>query len=157
MVIRCALRSETRIDVPPFRTNARERSFSRAWPCLPPEAAVPSCPHECGTHFPTTHSTPRSLADAKKLQAEGPPGIGSDPWQVGLTRSSETRAILIDPTKWDFAKKSRWLYTYLLGKLNTELHSKTVGVEGKNGFEVYRQICNIVDAIPANYQFYLDS
>ena len=42
-------------------------------------------------------------------------------------------------------------------KLNTELHAKTVSVENKNGLEVYRQICNIVDDVPENYKFFLDS
>ncbi len=44
---------------------------------------------------------------------------------------------LIGPSAWDFVEKSRWMYTYLLSKLNTELHSKTFGVEDKNGLEVY--------------------
>ena len=44
----------------------------------------------------------------------------------------------------------------MLPKLNTELHTKTIGVEGKNGLEVNRLICNTVDAVPENYQFYLD-
>ena len=38
----------------------------------------------------------------------------------------------------------------MLPNLNTELHAKTVSVEGKNGLEVYRQICNIVGAVPEN-------
>ena len=49
------------------------------------------------------------------------------------------------------------MYTYLLSKLNTELRSKTSGVEHKNGLEVYRSICNTVGAVPENDQFYLDS
>ena len=65
--------------------------------------------------------------------------------------------MLIDSTKWNFVEKTRWLHTYLINKLNTDLHSKIASVEGKNGFEVYRQICNIVDAVPANYKFFLDS
>ena len=64
---------------------------------------------------------------------------------------------LIDPCAWDFVEKSWWMYTYLLSKLNTELRSKTFGVENKNGLEVYRLICHSVDAVPENYQFYLDS
>ena len=49
------------------------------------------------------------------------------------------------------------MYTYHMGKLNAELHSKTFGVEHKNGLEVYRLICNTVDAVLENYQFYMDS
>ena len=60
-------------------------------------------------------------------------------------------ADLIDPGAWDFVEKSRWMYTYLMGKLNAELHSKTFGVENKNGSEVYRLICHPVDAVPENF------
>ena len=49
------------------------------------------------------------------------------------------------------------MYTYLLSKLNTELHTKTIGVEDKKGLEVYRLICNTVDAVLENYKFYPDS
>ena len=58
---------------------------------------------------------------------------------------------LIPPESWEFTEKTRWLYTYFLGKLNTELHGKTIGIEGKNGLEMYRQICKIIDAVPENY------
>ena len=64
---------------------------------------------------------------------------------------------LIDPASWEFTEKTRWLCTYFLGKLNTELHGKKIGIEGKNGLEMYRQPCNIIDAVPENYKFYLDS
>ena len=64
---------------------------------------------------------------------------------------------MISPDAWDFTEKSRWMFTYLLSRLTTELHTKTIGVEGKNGLEVYRLICNTVVAVPENYQFYFDS
>ena len=86
-----------------------------------------------------------------------PPGIQStsaDPWHHA---NRSFGADLIDVGSWDFDDKSRWLYTYLIAKLNTELHAKTSSVEGKNGLEVYRQMCNIVDAVPENYKFFLDS
>ena len=57
---------------------------------------------------------------------------------------------LIDPSNWEFTEKTRWLYTYFLSKLSTELHGKTIGIEGKNGLEMYRQICNIIGAVPEN-------
>ena len=64
---------------------------------------------------------------------------------------------MIDKSQWILAEKSRWLYTYLIGTLNTELHTETINIESKKGFGVYRQICNIVDAVPENYKSYLDS
>ena len=51
-----------------------------------------------------------------------------------------------DPRKIDimsdleFADKSRYLYTFLMTKLKTDLHGKTIRIEGRNGLELYRQI-----------------
>ena len=74
-----------------------------------------------------------------KIVAEGgvppAPGLpGSDPWADGGLPGAD----LVDPFIWEFVDKSRWMYTYLLSKLNAELQSKTLGVENKNGLEVYR-------------------
>ena len=49
------------------------------------------------------------------------------------------------------------MYTYLVGKLITDLHSKIISVEGKNGLEVYRLMCNAIEPTPKNYEFYLSS
>ena len=35
---------------------------------------------------------------------------------------------LIDPSAWEFTEKFRWILPYLMSKLSTELHSKTIGV-----------------------------
>ena len=84
-----------------------------------------------------------------------PPGISNaDPWhQMPRAEGGD----LINPDSWDFDEKSRWMFTYLIAKLNTELHAKTSSVENKSGLEVYRQMCNIVDAVPKNHKFFLDS
>ena len=48
----------------------------------------------------------------------------------------------IDLTQnWQFVEKSRFLHTYFLAKLNTELHGKCISITNKNGFEMYRRIC----------------
>jgi hypothetical protein len=95
---------------------------------------------------------------AKRVAENGhPPGLpGTDPWAEGRL-AGHMCPDLIPPESWEFTAKTRWLYTYVLGKLNAELHGKTIGIEGKNGLEMYRQICNIIDAVPENYKFYLDS
>ena len=62
-----------------------------------------------------------------------------------------------DSSDYCFAEKSKFLYAYLVSKLNTDLHDKTVGVEHKNGLEMYRQICQIVDAIPENAPFFMNA
>ena len=50
-----------------------------------------------------------------------------------------------------------FLNSYLICKLNTDLHTKTFGLEHKNGFELYRVVCQLVDAIPENAAFHLNN
>ena len=66
---------------------------------------------------------------------------GSDPWKIDIT------------SEWNFANKSRYLYTLLMTKLNTDLHGKTIGIEGRNGLELYRQIVHSDDQILENAKF----
>ena len=56
-----------------------------------------------------------------------------------------------------FAEKTKLFSAYLIGRLNADLHSKTVHVEHKNGFEPYRQTCQIVDAVPENAKFHMST
>ena len=67
--------------------------------------------------------------------------LGADPWKVVLTADLE------------FVDKSRYLYTFLLTRLNTHLHGKSIGIEGCNGLELYRQIVQSVDQSPENAKF----
>ena len=41
--------------------------------------------------------------------------------------------------------------------MHTSLHDRTVGVEHHNGFEIYRQICQMIDAVPENAEFHMAS
>ena len=95
----------------------------------------------------------------KKLAADGgasapfaPPGMpGMEPRSVGLGQGAAVSGIeMIDQSQWNVSVKSGWLYTYLIGKKDTELHTKTINIQGKKGFEGYRQNCNVVDAVPEN-------
>ena len=54
-----------------------------------------------------------------------------------------------------FHERTTYLNAYLVSKLNSNLHDKTVGVEHRNGFELYRQVCQIVDAVPENASFHM--
>ena len=36
------------------------------------------------------------------------------------------------------------------------MHEKAAGISNKNGYELYRSICNSVDAIPTNAEFTYD-
>ena len=60
----------------------------------------------------------------------------------------------VKPIDWDIEEKTRFMFTYLLGKLNTELHGKSVSVKNRNGLEIYRLVSQSVDALPTNAKFY---
>ena len=45
-----------------------------------------------------------------------------------------------DKGEYPFSEKSKFLYASLINKLNTDLHDRIISIEGKNGFEVYRQV-----------------
>ena len=82
------------------------------------------------------------IAKGRKRGPEGLPG-GPDPWH-------KKRDMIDD---WDFVKTSRLLYTFLLSSLYTELHGKTIGIEGRNGFELYRQVVKVADEILEHAKF----
>ena len=56
-----------------------------------------------------------------------------------------------------FLEMTTILNSYFICKLNTDLRTKTFGLDHKNGFELYRLVCQLVDAIPENAAFYLNS
>ena len=43
----------------------------------------------------------------------------------------------------------------MLAKVNTDLYGKSIGIENKNGFELYRLIVKAADDIPENAKFVL--
>ena len=47
------------------------------------------------------------------------------------------------------------MWNFLLSKLNAELYSKTLSIEGRNGFELYRQVVRAVDEMPENAKFFM--
>ena len=51
----------------------------------------------------------------------------------------------------------KFRYEYIIGKLNTDLHDRIIGMEGKNGFEVYRQIAQMFDDEPENAPFIMNA
>ena len=55
-----------------------------------------------------------------------------------------------------YGPASRKLYTFLLGKINTDMHERTATIEKKNGFELYRVIYNSIDPISSNADFACD-
>ena len=46
----------------------------------------------------------------------------------------------LDTSAYNFATASRFLHTFLLNKINTDMHERTAMIEKKNGFELYRVI-----------------
>ena len=82
--------------------------------------------------------------------------VDEDAFDVIITSAAENSAGKVQHSQWDFDEKSRFLYNYLLGKLNRKLYSLIVSVENQNGFEVFRIINAEMDAIPENAKFQLD-
>ena len=56
-----------------------------------------------------------------------------------------------------FADKTKFMHAFRVGKLNTYLYDRTAGIENKNGLEIFRQVCQIVDAVPENAPFFMNS
>ena len=56
-----------------------------------------------------------------------------------------------------FSEKNKFLYTYLINRLNTDLHDRIFSIEGNNGFEVYRQVAQILVAVPENAPFIMNA
>ena len=56
-----------------------------------------------------------------------------------------------------YLEKTMFLNSYLICRLNTELHTKTFGLDNQNGFDLYRQICQLVDSIPEDAAFHLSN
>ena len=65
-------------------------------------------------------------------------GDGFDAWAIDLG------------PEWQFAEKTRFMYKFLISNLSTKLHGKTIGIEARNGLELYRQVVQAVDDIPEN-------
>ena len=58
---------------------------------------------------------------------------------------------------YEYLDKTMLLNSYLICKLNTDLHTKTFGLDNQNGFELYRQINQLVDSIPEDAAFHLSN
>ena len=54
-----------------------------------------------------------------------------------------------------FQQRTTFVNAYLINKVSTSLHDRTVGVEHHDGFEIYRQICQMIDAVPENAEFHM--
>ena len=81
--------------------------------------------------------------------------ITQESWQVVIAQAEEELVRMGEQSSdlaasWGFAEKGRFLWTYLLSKLNTELHGKSISIAGRNGFELFRQVVRAVDDIPDN-------
>ena len=48
---------------------------------------------------------------------------------------------------------TKFLYAYLIGRLNADLYDRVAAIENKHVFEVYRQISQMFDAVPENAEF----
>ena len=44
-----------------------------------------------------------------------------------------------------------------MGKLSTDLFDRVSSIQHKNGFEVYRQVAQMIDSVPENAEFVLNA
>ena len=58
--------------------------------------------------------------------------------------------------EWGFEDKGRFLFNYMIGKLNTRLYEHTQNVADHNGWEVLRVIIEFMDKPPDNAKFQMD-
>ena len=94
-------------------------------------------------NIPSNRAIDKEIEERKKKGgSEGFSG-GLDPWTSKMDIADH----------WQFEEKSRFLWNFLLGRLNAELYSKTLSIENRNGFELYRQVVRAVDEIPENAKF----
>ena len=75
-------------------------------------------------------------------------GSSGDP----RTDSWTARAVDLGTT-WVFHEKGRFIWTFLMGKPNVDLYNRSVSIEHRNGFELYRLIVKAIDEIPENAKF----
>ena len=93
-------------------------------------------------NIPSNKAIDKEIEERKSKGGEGFSG-GPDPWTSKMDIGDH----------WQFEEKSRFLWNFLLGRLNADLYSKTLSIEGRNGFELYRQVVRAVDEIPENAKF----
>ena len=76
---------------------------------------------------------------------------------VDISSDSDIYALAPDASEYPFAEKTKFLYAYLMGKLSMDLYDRVASIESKHGFEVYRQIAQMIDAVPENAEFVMNA
>ena len=56
-----------------------------------------------------------------------------------------------------FVERSKFLYAYMVNKLNADSHDRIISIEGKNGSDAYRKVAQILDAVPENAPFIMNA
>ena len=73
--------------------------------------------------------------------------------QVEMGISSESA--LTEEFDYPSRQRTTFLNAYLVSKLNTSLHDKVVRVEHRNGFVIYRQTYQMIDAVREDAEFHM--
>ena len=76
---------------------------------------------------------------------------------VDILSDPDISQLAPDPSEYPFAEKTRFLYAYLMGRLSTDLYDRGASIESKHGVEVYRQIAQMIDAVPENAEFVMNA
>ena len=78
---------------------------------------------------------------------------------AGDRRDRRRRRRLEPPVKHEyvFSDRSKLPYAHMVNKLHRDLHGRIISIEGKNGFEAYRQVAQILDAVPEKAPFIMDA
>ena len=76
---------------------------------------------------------------------------------IDIDRDEDHLALAPTESDYIFAEKTKLLYAYIIGKLNTDLQDRILSIEGKNVFEVYRQIAQTIDVVPVNVSFVMNA
>ena len=84
-------------------------------------------------------------------------GVDLDPESGGFDPFHGAAMKPIEPDDYIFYEKTVFLNAYLVGKLSSDLHNRTLGIEHKNGFELYRQVCQLIDPIAENAKFHMNN
>ena len=77
--------------------------------------------------------------------------IQKSQFEMGITPESA----VTEEFQYPLHRRTTFFNADLIGKLHTSLHDNTLGVEHRNGFEIYWRIYPMTDAVPKHVEFHM--